>query len=102
MQEGPHGDAVSILIRFNRLIRSIISNKRSATVYQTWEIQLLADINECIKLGRATEKRFDDYVKTARRRIEETGRPPMLLSVYLQSRASKRNSRTPSSEAVER
>ena len=73
-----------VLNRFNRLIGELLRGTMSRNVFQSWEIDLLLDLETC----RIPEKRRPDvlrqYQKAVTRQLETSFGPPMTLSRYLE------------------
>jgi hypothetical protein len=79
-------DHSEILLRFNRLIRGVLSGRIHRTTFQPWEIELLLDIKGCQITKRAWEGVLRRYQRAVQRQIEKGVTVPMKLSEFLASK----------------
>ena len=79
-------DHSEILLRFNRLIRGVLSGRIHRTTFQPWEIELLLDIEGCQITKRACEGVLRRYQRAVQRQIEKGVTVPMKLSEFLASK----------------
>ena len=75
-----------IFVRFNRLIRGLLSGRFARTTFQPWEIELLLDIEGCHITKRAWEGVLRRYLRAIQRQIEKGATAPMKLSEFLASK----------------
>ena len=71
------------LNRFNRLLAELISGDLSRNAYQSWEVELLLDIEACQLLRSNRREVLRRYQKAANRFVERGGRRLLKLSEYL-------------------
>jgi hypothetical protein len=87
MEDTP--DLELILNRFNRLVKEILQGQVRRTCFQTWEVDLLVDLQEC----RLTRSRRDEalrrYQRAVQHQLERGEIPPLKFSEYLGRRARK-------------
>ena len=72
-----------LLLRFNRLVRGLLSGRIARNTFQPWEIELLLDIEGCQITKRAREGVLRRYLRAIRRQIEKGATTPMKLSEFL-------------------
>jgi len=83
-----------MLSRFRRLIAELLRGRVSRTLFAKWEIELLIDIEKCPIDPKRRIGTLRRYERAVTRQLESGPGPPMLLSVFLQRRRTRR----PSSE----
>ena len=81
------------LNRFNRLMGEIMRGAITRNVFQTWEIDLLLDIESCPLERRRRLEILRQYQKAVERQLDTGPGPPMKLSVFLAMRAAAREQR---------
>ncbi len=72
--------------RFQRLIVEVIRGETRRTVFQTWEVELLVDIESCGLEPKRRVGTLRQYLRTVERQLERGPGPPMKLSEFLKSR----------------
>jgi hypothetical protein len=81
------------LNRFNRLMGELIRGAITRNVFQTWEIDLLLDIESCPLDRRRRLDILRQYQKAVGRQLDTGPGPPMKLSAFLAMRAAAREHR---------
>ncbi len=82
-----------MLHRFNRLMGEIMRGAITRNAFQTWEIDLLLDIESCPLERRRRLEILRQYQKAVERQLDTGPGPPMKLSVFLTMRAAAREQR---------
>ena len=72
-----------MLLRYNRLIRGLLSGRINRNTFQPWEVELLLDIEACPLPKRAREGVLRRYLRAIQRQIEKGATVPMKLSEFL-------------------
>jgi hypothetical protein len=72
--------------RFCRLMREIERGGTSRTSFDSWEVEFLVDMDNCVSAAPVRANVWQRYVRSAVKRIEEGGREPLKLSEYLAGR----------------
>jgi hypothetical protein len=75
--------------RFQRLIVEVIRGGTRRTVFQSWEVDLLIDIEACKLNSKRRVGTLRQYIRAVERQLEEGPGPPMKLSEFLERRARK-------------
>jgi hypothetical protein len=78
-------DSSQILIRFNRLIRSLEEGSTRQTCFRPWEVEWLLDLEACHIDPSRRWKTLRRYQRVVQRDIER-GREPLKISEYLARR----------------
>jgi len=72
--------------KFCELIDTFLRNDLRGRVFPPWEIHVLLDVANCQREGHVSMRTLSQYRLATKKRLEEFGGPPMLLSEYLASR----------------
>ncbi len=80
------------LNRFDRLITEILRGGTRRTAFQSWEVEILLDIDACGLDARQKPRVLRRYLSAVRRQIERGPGPPMKLSEFLQMKSTRRPS----------
>ena len=75
--------------RFQRLIAEVIRGETRRTVFQSWEVDLLIDIEACSLDSKRRVGTLRQYLRAVERQMEKGSGPPMKLSEFLDRRARK-------------
>ena len=75
--------------RFQRLIAEVIRGEMRRTVFQSWEVDLLIDIETCRLSSKRRVGTLRQYVRAVERQLEKGPGPPMKLSEFLEVRARR-------------
>ena len=81
--------------RFQRLIAEVIRGETRRTVFQSWEVDILIDIEGCALDPKRRVGTLRQYVRAVERQLDNGPGPPMKLSEFLDQR---RMTRRPSKE----
>jgi len=99
MEEPP--DLELMANRFNRLVKELLEGRVRRTSFQSWEVHLLLDLQDC----RLTRSRRDEALRRYRRAVErqlERGElPPVKFSDFVGRRARKLEMVPPASVAAQ-
>ena len=82
-----------MLNRFNRLIGEIMHGAITRNLFQSWEVDLLLDIESCPLDRRRRADIMRQYQKAVERQLESGPGPPIKLSVFLAMRAAAKEQR---------
>jgi len=82
-----------MLNRFNRLLGELMRGAITRNVFQSWEIDLLLDIEHCPLDRRRRQDILRQYRKAVERQLETGPGPPMKLSGFLAMRAAAKEHR---------
>lgn len=81
--------------QFNRLINELIKGVINRNTFQSWEIELMLDIQAC-DFGESQQKEMlKRYQKAVQRSYEKGAKMPMKLSEYINSLKSRRVASAP-------
>jgi hypothetical protein len=86
-------DRELMLNRFRKLIAELLRGSVRRTLFQSWEVELLLDIESCPLDPKRRTGVLRRYERAVTRQLERGPGPPMKLSAYLQSRRTRRPSR---------
>jgi hypothetical protein len=75
--------------RFQRLIAEVIRGETRRTVFQTWEVDLLIDIEACRLDPKRRVGILRQYIRAVGRQLDKGPGPPMKLSEFLALRGPK-------------
>jgi hypothetical protein len=78
--------------RFQRLITEVIRGSTTRNVFQTWEIEILLDIDTCEIHPNRRIAALRQYLTAVAHQLETEQGPPMKLSEFLQRRKTRRPS----------
>jgi hypothetical protein len=96
-----HYDNEMVVSRFNRLMKDVISGQWQRTSFESWEIELLLDIEACAGEIRSRRDLLTRYQKAVQRQLAQRREMPMKLSEYvshLRTRQAARQTRVTESE----
>jgi hypothetical protein len=79
-----------MLNRFNRLIGEVMRGVLGRNSFQTWEVEILLDLETCQLERRRRLETLRQYQKAVTRQMTNGPGPPMKLSEYLVMRARRR------------
>ena len=88
MPECPDIDA--IFTQFARLMGELLDGSLRRGRFQSWEIDILLDIQSCSLHGSAQRQVLREYQKAVQAGLQEGERLPMRLSEYLKRREESR------------
>jgi len=83
----------SVLAQFDRLIQELLSGSIQRGAFQTWEIEILLDIESCELSHPGSVLR--QYQEAVQRQMETGASLPMKLSEYMASSRAELDSRKP-------
>jgi hypothetical protein len=72
--------------RFQRLIAEVIRGETRRTVFQSWEVDLLIDIEACKLNPKRRVGTLGQYLRAVERQLDREPGPPMKLSEFLEQR----------------
>jgi hypothetical protein len=75
--------------RFQRLIAEVIRGETRRTVFQSWEVDLLIDIEACRLNSKRRVGTLRQYLRAVERQLDQGPGPPMKLSEFLKRRAQR-------------
>jgi hypothetical protein len=78
-----------MLNRFKRLISEVLRGQMSRNTFETWEVDILLDMEACEIEARRRGEIFRQYERAVERQLENEDGPPMKLSQFLVLRARK-------------
>ncbi len=78
--------------RFQRLVGELMRGSVSRTVFQSWEVEILVDAQNCDLPANRRIGTLRRYYAEAARKLEREGGTPMKLSEYLEKRKKPRRS----------
>jgi len=82
-----------MLNRFNRLMGELVRGAIIRNSFQSWEIDLLLDIDNCPLDRRRRLEILRQYQKAVERQLDTGPGPPLKLSEYLAMRAAAKERR---------
>ena len=71
------------LLQFNRLMQDLLRGKIQRNTFQSWEVEILLDIESCELRDASRREVLRRYQKAANRYFERGGRTLLKLSEYL-------------------
>ena len=71
------------LLQFNRLMQDLLRGKIQRNTFQSWEVEILLDIESCELRDASRREMLRRYQKAANRYFERGGRTLLKLSEYL-------------------
>jgi hypothetical protein len=71
------------LVQFNRLMQDLLRGKIQRNTFQSWEVDILLDIESCELKDASRREVLRRYQKAANRYFERGGRTLLKLSEYL-------------------
>jgi hypothetical protein len=84
-------DSEVILNRFNKLMQELIRGSLTRNTFQSWEIEILLDIEQCQLREVVRRETLRRYQKAVQRSMEKGAPRPFLLSEYLSNKKSAAN-----------
>ena len=78
-----------MLNRFRRLVRDLQRGTITRTDFQSWEVDILLDIESCLLERGRREETLRRYQQAVERQLETNPGPPMKLSEFLKRRAQR-------------
>lgn len=90
-------DPDTLLAQFRRLMNELLTGNLQRNTFQSWEIELLLDIESCRLRESQRERVLRRYQKAIEARIRKTGAMPIKLSEFL--KRHYRKPRHPDTEA---
>jgi hypothetical protein len=79
-----------MLNRFNRLIGEVMRGALGRNTFQSWEVDILVDFENCQLERRRRLEILRQYQKAVERQMTNGPGPPMKLSEFLAMRAERR------------
>lgn len=76
-------DCHTLLAQFRRLMNELLTGNLHRNTFQSWEIELLLDIEGCRLRESQRERVLRRYQKAMEERIRKTGAMPLKLSEFL-------------------
>lgn len=73
-------------MQFNRLIQDLLRGKIQRNTFQSWEVEILLDIESCELRDASRREVLRRYQKAANRYFERGGRTLLKLSEYLEKK----------------
>jgi hypothetical protein len=86
-------DSEVILPRFRRLMQDVTRGRWQRNSFESWEIELLLDIEACGPIIAARRDLLPRYQKAVERQLGKRGQLPMKLSEYVESLRARQLSR---------
>lgn len=83
-------DQELMLNRFNRLIGEVMRGVLARNTFQTWEVEILLDLDTCQLERRRRLETLRQYQRAVERQMTNGPGPPMKLSEFLAMRARRR------------
>jgi hypothetical protein len=83
-------DQELMLNRFNRLIGEVMRGVVARNTFQTWEVEILLDLDTCQFERRRRLETLRQYQRAVERQMTNGPGPPMKLSEFLAMRARRR------------
>jgi hypothetical protein len=81
-------DSEVILNRFNKLMQELIRGSLTRNTFQSWEIEILLDIEACQIREVVRRETLRRYQKAVQRAMEKGAPRPFPLSAYLSNKKS--------------
>jgi hypothetical protein len=81
-----------MLSRFRRLIAELSRGATKRTVFQSWELELLLDIEACMLDPKQRPRLLRQYERAVARQLDLGPGPPMKFSEFLQRKKTRRPS----------
>jgi len=78
-----------MLNRFRRLVRDLQRGTITRTDFQSWEVDILLDIESCLLERGRREETLRRYQQAVERQLETSPGPPMKLSEFLKLRGQR-------------
>ena len=78
-----------MLNRFNRLIGEVMRGALARNSFQSWEVEILVDLDQCELDRRRRLEILRQYQKAVERQLTNGPGPPMKLSEFLATRAHR-------------
>jgi hypothetical protein len=79
----PFSDPDTTLLRFNKLMRTVMTGDWRRHTFRPWEMDLLLDIGQATAGMRSRAVVLRKYQRAVQRKLEKEGGAPLLLSEYL-------------------
>lgn len=77
--------------RFNRLMNELARGEIARNSFQSWEVEILLDIETCALEPRKRLDILRQYQKAVQKQMERGNGPPLLkMSEYLQAKSTRR------------
>jgi len=86
-------DSEVILPRFRRLMQDVVRGRWQRNSFESWEIELLLDLEACAPAIAARRDLLARYQKAVERQLGKRGQLPMKLSEYVESLRARQLSR---------
>ena len=86
-------DNDQILSRFNRLIQDLFRENVERNSFQSWEIELLLDMQTCEIRESNKREVLRQYQKAVQKQLEKRAGAPIKMSEYLVQRRGKKAAR---------
>ncbi len=80
-----------MLNRFRKLMGEILRGAIVRTTFQSWEVEILLDLQNCNLEPRRRTELLRQYQRAVERQLETGPGPPMKLSEFLQLRTTRRS-----------
>ena len=74
------------LLQFNRLMQDLLRGKIQRNTFQSWEVEILLDIEACEMRDASRREVLRRYQKAANRYFDRGGRTLLKLSEYLEKK----------------
>jgi len=74
------------LLQFNRLMQDLLRGKILRNTFQSWEVEILLDIESCELRDASRREVLRRYQKAANRYFDRGGRTLLKLSEYLEKK----------------
>ncbi|HLG98759.1 MAG TPA: hypothetical protein VKX49_20780 [Bryobacteraceae bacterium] len=81
-------DPEVVLNRFNKLLQDLVRGTLNRNTFQSWEIEILLDIETCNVKEPVKRETLRRYQKAVQRSMEKGARSPLKLSEYLEGKKS--------------
>jgi len=81
-------DSEVIMNRFNKLLQELIRGNMTRNTFQSWEIDILLDIEACQLREVVRRETLRRYQKAVQRAMEKGAPTPFKLSEYLSNKKS--------------
>lgn len=75
--------------RFNRLVKELLEGEVRRTSFQSWEVLLLLDLQDCGLTRSRRDEALRRYQRAVQRQLERGEVPPVKFSDFVGRRASK-------------
>jgi hypothetical protein len=76
--------------RFRKLIHELTRGAVARNTFQSWEVQILVDIESCSLERRKRPEVLRQYERAVEQQLENGPGPPLLLSEFLQRKTTRR------------